>query len=68
MKERQWLSPEDWQKFEELFEKVEGTNWYDTRELALMAIQNRECETELRKDKANITTILHVINMERKKI
>ena len=67
VRERQWLCREDWEKFQELFEKVEGTNWYDTRQLAIMLVQNDECRTELEKDKANITTILTVLHMERRK-
>ena len=60
-----WLEREDWDRFMGLFEKVEGTNWYDTRELALMILGrfSPAAEAEARKCKENITTILTVISM-----
>ena len=60
MGKRQWLNPQDWCKFEELFEKVEGTNWYDVRELALDAVSrfNSELSQAMCDEKENITTIL----------
>ena len=60
-----WLSRPDWDRFMELFEEVEGTNWYDTRELALMILGqfSPAAEAEARKCKENITTILTVISM-----
>ncbi len=60
-----WLPRHDWDHFMELFEKVEGTNWYDTRELALMILGrfSPAAEAEARKCKENITTILMVILM-----
>jgi len=60
-----WLPPEDWDRFMELFEKVEGTNWYDTREVALTILGrfSPAAEAEARKCKENITTILKVISM-----
>jgi hypothetical protein len=60
MGDRQWLVKEDWERFEELFKKVEGTNWYDTRELALDAVGrfNSELSQSMRDEKENITTIL----------
>ena len=49
----------------QLYEKVEGTNWYDTREVALGILSrfSPQCELEARNRKENITTILMVISM-----
>ena len=60
-----WLPRPDWDRFMELFEKVEGTNWYDTREVALMLLGrfSPAAEAEARKCNENITTILMVISM-----
>ena len=60
-----WLSQPDWDRFMELFEKVKGTNWYDTREVALgiLGRLSPKCELEARNSKENITTILMVISM-----
>jgi hypothetical protein len=60
-----WLPRPDWDRFMELFEKVEGTNWFDTREVALgiLGRLSPKCEIEARTSKENITTILMVISM-----
>jgi len=65
---RQHLTSEEWEQFSKFYEKVEGTTWYDTRELAFMLLpliadreKARACEAEMRKDQANITTILEVL-------
>ena len=34
------LTKDEWDVFYDLFEKKEGTNWYDTRELAKQAVMN----------------------------
>ena len=62
---RGWLTREDWEKFCGLFEVVEGTNWYDTRELALsvLSLINPELASKAREEKENITTILQVIDL-----
>jgi len=64
MSKQEWLKAEDWNRFQELFEKVEGTNWYDVRELALMLIKNPELESKLRENKENISTILQLAYIE----
>jgi hypothetical protein len=65
-----WLPRPDWDQFMDLFEKVEGTNWYDTREVALgiLGRLSPECELEARDSKENITTILMVISMALEKV
>jgi hypothetical protein len=45
-----WLTPEEWKRFEELFEKREGTNYYDVREQALMLLKG-EVANKAREDK-----------------
>jgi len=60
-----WLCGPDWDRFMELFEKVEGTNWYDTREVALMILGqfSPAAEAEARRCKENITMVLMIISM-----
>ena len=59
---KRWLSSGEWGKFEELFWDVEGTSYFDVKELALdiAAEKNPELSNKLRKNKENISTILLV--------
>jgi len=59
---KRWLNPTEWYKFEELFFDVEGTSYYDVRELALdiAAEKNPELANEFRKNKENLSTILFI--------
>jgi hypothetical protein len=68
MTTREYLTPDEWEQFCKLYEKVEGTTWQDTRDLAFMLLpliaekeRARLCEDEMRKDRVNITTILETV-------
>ncbi len=62
---RQWLNRMDWDRFCELFEKVEGTTYYDVRELAIQIIGmlNVEMYRMANESKDNICTFLQVIEL-----
>lgn len=59
-KRKRWLNPEEWYKFEELFDLVEGTTYYDVRELALGIVseKNPELAQKMRENKETISDIL----------
>lgn len=59
---KRWLNPTEWNTFEELFFDVEGTSYFDVKELALdiAAEKNPELADEFRKNKENLSTILFV--------
>jgi len=65
MGKQEWLEREDWDRFSELFQKVEGTNWYDVRQLALDVLQklNAKLYCKAVEEKANISTLLQVIQL-----
>jgi hypothetical protein len=70
MGKQQWLNPPDWYRFEELFEKVEGTNWYDVRQLALdiLGSLNVDLYHKAVQSKENISTLLQVIQLALKHV
>ena len=53
-----YLTGEEWETFSALFEKKEGTNYYDTRELAKMVLLNiADSETYFKAENDNKATI-----------
>jgi hypothetical protein len=65
MGKQEWLKREDWEQFDELFRKVEGTNWYEVRQLALdvLGMVNTEMYHKAVEEKENISTLLQVIQL-----
>jgi len=65
MGKQQWLEREDWDRFSELFQKVEGTNWYDVRQLALDIVGrlNADLYYKAVESKENISTILQATHL-----
>ena len=59
-KRKRWLNPEEWYKVEDLFDAVEGTTYYDVRELALGIVseKNPELAQKMRENKETISDIL----------
>jgi hypothetical protein len=54
------LNPAEWYRFEELFDLVEGTTYYDVKELALGLVseKNPESAQKMRENKETISDIL----------
>ncbi len=61
------LSPSEWEQFQTLFEKREGTNYYDVKEQAIMLLSS-ELASKIRDDpKLGISDILSLVFFERNK-
>ena len=60
-----WLGPEEWETFSRLFEKREGTNYYDVREQAIMLLSTEMAEKVRENQKFGISDILSLIFYER---
>ena len=60
-----WLGPEEWETFSELFEKREGTNYYDVREQAIMLLSSEMADKVRENQKFGISDILSLVFYER---
>lgn len=61
-----YLTPEEWETFQALFEKKESTNYYDVREQALMLLSG-EVENRARNDRSlGISDILSIVYLSKK--
>lgn len=59
-----YLTREEWETFSTLFEKKEGTNYYDTRELAKMVLLNvADSETYFKVENDNKVTITDILQL-----
>jgi hypothetical protein len=58
-----WLNKEEWAEFERLFEKSQGTNYWDVREQALMLLSSKLGD-KAREEKASLSDILSLVYME----
>lgn len=72
MPEGQWLPPDEWGRFEDLFEKSQGDNYYDTRQVAIDLARkvNPELADKFELEKENLSTIIFItlLAMSKKKV
>jgi len=60
------LQQDEWEQFCKLYEKLEGTNWYDTRDVAYMvigALVPSGEEQEIRNKNLTVTQLLQLAYM-----